>query len=66
MDAVEIVDSFNKWTPATTGEVVAAADAMRRKREELIDQPLAVIYVQLARTAIDAAAAFRATQSASS
>lgn len=47
-------------TVVETGEVVAAADAMREKRRELIAQPIAMIYVQLARTALEAAAAYRA------
>ncbi len=38
-----------------TLEVVAAADAMREKRRELIAQPLDRIYVQLAREALTAA-----------
>lgn len=39
----------------TNAEVVAAADAMRQKRQELIAQPLSRIYMQLARAALDAA-----------
>jgi hypothetical protein len=42
-----------------TGEVVAAADAMRAKREELIAQPLAMVWVQIARAGIEAAEHYR-------
>ncbi len=37
-----------------TPKVVAAADAMREKRRELLAQPLDRIWVQLARAALDA------------
>lgn len=39
---------------ASSSKVVAAADAMREKRRELIAQPLDRIWVQLARAAVEA------------
>ena len=41
--------------------VVAAADAMREKRRELIALPLAQVYVQLARAGLEAAERMRAS-----
>lgn len=44
-----------------TSEVVAAADAMREKRRELIAQPLSMIWVQLARAGLEAGERMRAS-----
>lgn len=51
-------------TMPDTPEVVAAADAMREKRRELIAQPLDRIWVQLARSAIEAAERVRLDRAA--
>lgn len=49
-------------TAIDSGEVAVAADAMREKRAELIDQPLAMIFVQLARAGLEAAARYRSVE----
>lgn len=45
-----------------SSEVAVAAAAMREKRRELIDQPLAMIFVQLARAGLEAAARYRSVE----
>lgn len=46
----------------STGEVVAASDAMRDLRRQLIGRPLAELWAQLARAGIEAAERHRAPE----